>query len=146
MSEFQEREINLADSGFPRMLDWPQLKEKFQGMLFILMPANRCPVACHWVWGVEEQHVGWRDEGDTCRYMEMAERRDLEDRNLSHCPIYYYLLWQATFAHIRTNNYCPSLSQRCNSLPSLALFKNNGPKFHFSPRSLLDAFTVLTLV
>lgn len=44
------------------------------------------------------------------------------------------------------NNYCPSLSQSCNSLPSLALFKNNGPKFRFSPRSLLDAFTVLTSV
>lgn len=44
------------------------------------------------------------------------------------------------------HNYHPRLSQSHSSFPSLALFQNNGPKFHFSQRSLWDAFTVLTSV
>ena len=39
----------MAESGFPRKLDWSQPEERFQVMLFILIHANRCPVACHWV-------------------------------------------------------------------------------------------------
>ena len=104
------------------------------------MHANRCPVACHWVWGWQGGHAY------ICGCGKAAGTGPLEGRNMSAVP---FIIISRGKPHLPTsglNNCCPSLSQSYDSLPSLALFKNNGPDFHFSPRSLWDAFTVLTSV
>lgn len=73
-------------------------------------------------------------------------RGHLKDKNPSNYFIHYYVSWWATFVPTALKSYYPRLPQSSHPLASLALFKNHGPKFHFSPRWLWETFTVLTLV
>lgn len=117
-------------------------------MLFIVMHANRCPVACHWV-SRRAKLCGVEGKGNTCMNMDKATHKGEGVSKTGIWATAPFIIISHDKQHLPTsvcNNYCPSLSQSCNLRPSLALFKNNGPKFHFSPSSLLDVFTVLTSV